>query len=80
VECTSKTNLKEGETYKMRMSVKGMKIHVHIEPDLDADYPVPFSVAPSGGVGVAVEPGAKVHIKSLRLRSLRTEAFGKEDK
>jgi hypothetical protein len=73
VTASDKTGMKEGETYKMKIFFKGQKGKADLTDVGTEPFNIPYSVATTGGVGLALEPGAKVRLKAFKIRVLRAQ-------
>jgi hypothetical protein len=73
IEAKPNSGIEEGGTYKVKITVKGMKGKASISDVGDEDLKIPASVAPSGGIGITLEGGAKVTLKSFKVKVLRAE-------
>ncbi len=65
--------LKEGEPYQVTIAVKGMQVRATMPGQEPLTFPVKLAVAPSGGIGFALEPGAKVKFTGIKIKVLRSD-------
>jgi len=73
VRAKQETGITEGQPYKMTFSVTGLQGKVEIA-DVGVDkVPVDALGASSGGVGIVLDPGARIRVKSFKVKVLRAD-------
>ena len=73
VEAKPNSGIEEGATYKVRIAIKGLQEKAAISEVGSEDIKIRHTMALSGGVGLTLEPGAKITLKSFKVKILRAE-------
>jgi len=73
VEVKPNSGIEEGATYKVKIAIKGLKGKADISDVGNEDIKIRHTMALTGGVGLTLEPGAKITLKSFKVKILRAE-------
>ena len=74
VECKEGTNVKEGQTYRLKVAIKGFRGEIALGDGSTDTFNIPAGLSRTGGFGLALDPGARVRFKAIRAKVLRAAA------